>query len=88
MTPQMSAMRTKAQQTQRSMPMWATSGRSIPPIAIPRKGIHGDTRTRDREKAYTDSQLRTLQRRVNQAGVVGTVVGSKALNSGGVEQKD
>lgn len=48
----------------------------------------GDMRTRDWAKAYTDSQIRPLNRRINQAGAVGSVIGGMALSAGSVQQQD
>ncbi|QWT20788.1 YadA-like family protein [Bacillus sp. NP157] len=48
----------------------------------------GDSQTRDWAKAYTDSQIRPLNRRINQAGAVGSVIGGMALSAGSVQQQD
>lgn len=48
----------------------------------------GDAANRDWAKAYTDSQLRPLNRRINQAGAVGSVIGGMALSAGSVQQQD
>jgi autotransporter adhesin len=47
----------------------------------------GDAQTRDWAKAYTDSQIRPLNRRIAQAGAVGTVMGSMALSAGSIPQQ-
>ena len=48
----------------------------------------GDARTLDWAKAYTDQQIRPLNRRINQAGAVGSVFGSMALSAGAIPQAD
>lgn len=48
----------------------------------------GDLANRDWAKAYTDSQIRPLNRRINQAGAVGSVIGGMALSAGSVQQQD
>jgi hypothetical protein len=48
----------------------------------------GDAANRDWAKAYTDSRLTPLSRRINQAGAVGSVIGGMALSAGSVQQQD
>lgn len=46
----------------------------------------GDSKARDWARAYTDSQLKPLNRRIAQAGAVGSVFGSMAPSAGAIPQ--